>query len=324
MSTRRTPSWLGSFLLKRGVWLIVVEFFVISAGWSFAPLGLDQLGGLIPIAMQVIWAIGASMVVLAGAQFLGRRACLFIGLAIILGHNLLDPVWPQTSAPGRAVADTGPLWAALHSPVALVWGPFRVRFTYPLLPWIGVMLFGFGASRIFEQSPERRRKVLLVCGVIGSGGFVLLRAAGIYGDPDAWQSGRGALRTTIDFLNTTKYPPSLLYLLMTLGPAAIVCALADRVPETIRRPLVTFGRVPFAFYVTHLYLIHLLAVGLGVAQGFQARQLAVILAFIPAGYGLSLPGVYLAWVVVLVTLYPLCRWVADIKSRRRDWWLSYV
>jgi uncharacterized membrane protein len=306
------------------MWLIVVEFFVISAGWSFAPLGLEQLGGLIPVSMQVIWAIGASMVVLAGAQFLGGRACLFLGVAIILGHNLLDPVWPHTSAPGDVVQDTGPLWAALHSQVAQVWGPFRVRFVYPLLPWIGVMLFGFGAAPLFQLPPDRRRRLLLTCGLVGAAGFVLLRASGVYGDPDPWQPGNSALRTTIDFLNTTKYPPSLLFLLMTLGPAALLCALADRVPEMVRRPLITFGRVPFAFYVAHLYLIHGIAVAVGVAQGFQPRQLAVVIAFLPAGYGLPLPLVYVVWVLVLLTLYPLCRWVAGIKSRRRDWWLSYV
>ena len=324
MAARKSPAWLGGFLLKRGLWLIVVEFFVISAGWSLAPLGLEQLGGLIPIAMQVIWAIGVSMVVLSGAQFLGRPACLLVGASIILGHNLLDPVWPHTSAPRDAVTDTGPLWAALHSQVAQVWGPFRIRFAYPVLPWIGVMLFGFGASPLFQESADRRRKLLLIGGVAAIAGFVLLRASGIYGEPDPWQSGRGALRTAMDFLNTTKYPPSLLYLLMTLGPAAVFCAVADRVPEVLRKPLVTVGRVPFAFYVAHIYLIHLLAVAVGVAQGFEPRQMAVLVAFLPAGYGVSLPLVYVVWVGVLVTLYPLCRWVADIKARRRDWWLSYL
>ena len=324
MAGRRSPSWLGAFLLKRGIWLIVVEVVLISTAWSFAPLGVEQLGGLIPIPMQVIWAIGASMVVLAGAQFLGHRACLVIGLAIVFGHNLLDLVWPQTSAPPDAVATTGPLWAALHSQVHQVVGPFRFRFQYPLLPWTGVMLFGFGAAQIFQEPPERRRTVLLVCGLAGTVGFLVLRAAGVYGEPDPWHSGDGALRTTIDFLNTTKYPPSLLFLLMTLGPAAIVCALADRIPEALRRPLITFGRVPFAFYVSHIYLIHLIAVAVGAAQGFTFHQIAVPVAFLPAGYGVSLPLVYVTWAMVLVTLYPLCRWMADLKSRRRDWWLSYV
>ena len=324
MATRRSPSWLGGFLLKRGIWLIVVEFFVISTGWSFAPLGLDQLDGLIPVAMQVIWAIGASMVILGGAQFLGRHACLLIGLAIVFGHNLLDPVWPNTPAPPDGVATTGPLWAALHSQVLWVLGPFRFRFQYPLLPWTGVMLFGFGASQIFQEPSERRRRWLLGCGVAGTVGFVLLRASGVYGEPDPWQSGGGAMRTTIDFLNTSKYPPSLLYLLMTLGPAAILCAVADRVPEMVRRPLITFGRVPFAFYVAHIYLIHTLAVAIGVGQGFQPGQMAVNGRFLPAGYGLPLPYVYVVWAFVLVALYPLCRWVASVKARRKDWWLSYV
>jgi uncharacterized membrane protein len=324
MAARRSSSWLAGFLLKRGVWLIVVEFFVISTGWSFSPLGLEQLDGLIPVAMQVIWAIGASMVVLAVAQFLGVRTCLFIGVAIIFGHNLLDPFWPHPGAPPDAVTSTGPLWAALHSQVIEVLGPFRFRFQYPLLPWIGVMLFGFGASQLFLLPPERRRRLLLAGGLAGTVGFVLLRASGVYGDPDPWQAGGSALRTTIDFLNTSKYPPSLLYLLMTLGPAAILCALADRVPEMIRRPLITFGRVPFAFYVVHIYLIHTIAIAIGVAQGFQPRQMAVNGAFLPAGYGLPLPLVYVVWALILVTLYPLCRWVAGIKARRRDWWLSYV
>jgi uncharacterized membrane protein len=186
------------------------------------------------------------------------------------------------------------------------------------------MLFGFGAAQIFQEPPERRRTVLLVCGLAGTVGFLVLRAAGVYGEPDPWHSGDGALRTTIDFLNTTKYPPSLLFLLMTLGPAAIVCALADRIPEAVRRPLITFGRVPFAFYVSHIYLIHLIAVAVGAAQGFTFHQIAVPVAFLPAGYGVSLPLVYVTWAMVLVTLYPLCRWMADLKSRRRDWWLSYV
>ena len=324
MATRRSTTWLGGFLLKRGLWLIAVEFFVISTAWTFAPLGVEQLNGLLHVPMQVIWAIGAGMVVLAGVQFLGRRACLLIGLAIALGHNLLDPIWPHTTAPPDGVITTGPLWAAVHSQINYVVGPFRMRFQYPLLPWTGVMLSGFGASQIFLEPPDRRRRLLLACGAAGIVGFVLLRASGVYGDPDPWQSGGGPLRTTIDFLNTTKYPPSLLSLLMTLGPGAIICALAERVPERIRGPLVTFGRVPFAFYVAHLYLIHGIAVGVGVAQGFAPRQLAVPVAFLPAGYGLPLPFVYVTWALILVTLYPLCRWVAGVKARRRDWWLSYL
>jgi hypothetical protein len=128
----------------------------------------------------------------------------------------------------------------------------------------------------------------------------------------------------MSFLATSKYPPSLLYLLMTLGPAAIACAFAERVPAPIRAVLMTFGRAPLAFYVVHLYLIHALAVLLGVAQGFAAEQFLTHYRYFPKGFGVTLLGVYLIWVAVLLMLYPLCRWVASVKARRQDWWLSYV
>ena len=162
-------------------------------------------------------------------------------------------------------------------------------------------------------------------GVLLTTGFVVLRALDAYGDPNHWQvQTRGMVATVIDFLNTTKYPPSLQFLMMTLGPSAIVCAFADRVPGPIRRMLVTFGRVPFAFYVAHLYLIHSISVLLGAAQGFRASQMFTLFFFFPKGYGLSLPGVYTVWALVVVLLYPQCRWMAEVKSRRRDWWLSYL
>ena len=153
-------------------------------------------------------------------------------------------------------------------------GPFLFVFRYPLLPWIGVMLLGFGVSRVFELPPARRNALLLRAGVVLTLGFLLLRASGIYGDPNPWQVQPGGLTATvIDFLNVTKYPPSLLFLLMTLGPAAIVCAVADRVPDVIADVFVRFGRAPFAFYVAHLYLIHLSSVLLGMAQGFTPDQM---------------------------------------------------
>ena len=259
------------------------------------------------------------MVVLAAAQFLGRPVCLIIGLAIVGGHNLLDAVWPVTR-----LDQEGPLWAALHSQVGYGAGPFLLVFAYPLLPWIGVMLLGFGTSSVFDEAPGRRNARLVAYGLAAAAVFLALRAAGVYGDPNPWDVHGGATRTLIDFLNTTKYPPSLLFLLMTLGPAAVLCAFADRVPDAMKQPLIVFGRVPFAFYVAHLYLIHALCVGLGILQGFDARQLMTIMFLFPKGYGLGLPGVYLVWLVAIATLYPLCRWMASLKSRRRDWWLSYV
>ncbi len=321
MAARRSRSALGAFLFKRGVWLIAVEWFVISTAFTYAPWGIEQMGGQVAVPMQVIWAIGASMVVLAGAQFLGARACLAIGGAILLGHNLLDPIWPST---GGAFDTSPPLWVALHAQMGFALGPFFLVFAYPLLPWIGVMLIGYGSAGVFREAPARRDARLLAWGVAATTAFLVLRTVDAYGDPNPWQIQGAGLRTVLDYLNVTKYPPSLLFLLMTLGPSAVLCAYADEIPEMVKRPLITFGRVPFAFYVAHFYLIHTLSVLLGVFQGFEAKQFLTVMFFFPEGYGLGLPGVYAVWLLVVATLYPLCRWVAGVKARRHDWWLSYL
>jgi uncharacterized membrane protein len=319
MTARRTPAELARFLLTRGLWLLAVELFVMSTAFTFAPFGIPQLGGLVLVGFQVIFAIGASMVLLAAAQFLGRRACLGIGAAIVLGHNLLDPVWP----PNTPFTPGAPLWVALHAQIAFVAPPFFVTVLYPLLPWAGVLFLGFGASSIFEAPAAERDRRLLRWGLGLTAAFVVLRLAGVYGDPNPWRA-QDPLATLLDVINTTKYPPSLLFLLMTLGPSAILCARADLVPARVRQVLVTFGRVPFAFYVAHFYLVHLIAVGLGVAQGYDAREMFTFVIWFPKGYGLSLGGVYLVWIAMVVMLYPFCTWVSGIKARRRDWWLSYV
>jgi len=321
MTSRRTPSALGAFLFTRGLWLIFVEVLIVATGWSFAPGGMEQLDGRVGVVMQVIWAIGASMVVLSGAQFLGQRACLAIGGAILVGHNLLDPTWPVTSG----IFDANhPVWVALHAQMRTNVGPFSFFWVYPLLPWAGVMLLGYGSAILFTAPAQRRDARLLAWGFAATVAFVVLRGIGVYGEPNPWQGQGSTVATVIDFLNVTKYPPSLLFVLMTLGPSAMLCASADRVPEVIKRPLTVFGRAPFAFYVAHLYLIHALAVAFGVIQGFGAGQFLTYSFFFPKGYGVGLPGVYAAWLLVVAMLYPLCRWVASAKERRRDWWLSYL
>ena len=321
MAARKGASAMGRFLLLRGLWLIAVECFVISTAFTFSPGGVAQVGGHVLVPLQVIWAIGASMVALSGAQFLGRRTCLGIGAAIILCHNLLDPVWPVTGMFDMQ----WPIWVALHSGMSMILGPFHFMFAYPLLPWIGVMLLGYGSSGLFELPPERRNARLLRIGLALCVAFVAVRALDVYGDPHAFRPHADGLSATVmAFLNTTKYPPSLLYLLMTLGPAAVFCAFADRMQGAIKDGLVMFGRVPFAFYVAHFYLIHALSVLLGLYQGFSLHEMLNIFLFYPKGYGVPLPGVYAFWVVVLAVLYPFCRWVAGVKARRRDWWLSYL
>jgi uncharacterized membrane protein len=321
MAPRRTPSELASFLLARGLWLIVLEVLVISPAWTFAPMGLAAVGGRAIVALQVIWAIGASMVVLAGAQFLGRRACLAIGATILLAHNLLDAVWP----PGSSTGTTGPLWAVLHARQLYEVGPLLVYFSYPLLPWTGVMLVGYGSGCLFEGRAQLQSERLLRIGIGLVIAFVLVRTLNVYGDPHPWHVDPSRTAASVmSFLATTKYPPSLLYILMTLGPAAIACAFAERLRGPIRDALVTLGRAPLAFYIPHLYLIHALTIVLGVAQGYAAQQFLTHYRFFPKGFGVGLGGVYLIWIAVVVILYPFCRWVAAVKARRKDWWLSYV
>jgi uncharacterized membrane protein len=321
MASRKTPAELASFLLTRGLWLIVLEILVVSMAWSFAPTGVDGWGGRTYVAFQVIWVIGAGMVILAGAQFLGRRACLVLGAAILLGHNLLDAIWPAA----MTSASTAPLWAALHSRQFYDVGPLAVFFSYPLLPWVGVMLVGYAAAGLFELPAKLRDQWLLRVGVGMVIAFILIRALNVYGDPKPWQADpNGTAASIMSFLAATKYPPSLLYILMTLGPAAILCAFAERCRGPIKDVLVTFGRAPLAFYLAHLYLIHALTPLLGITQGFAAEQFLTHYRFFPQGFGVGLSGVYVIWVVIVVMLYPLCRWVAAVKARRQDWWLSYV
>ncbi len=325
VAERKSRTELARFLLTRGFWLILVEMSVISTAWTFAPGGLAEVGGLTWTPLQVIWAIGASMVVLSGLQFLGRNACLALGAVVVVAHNLLDPIWPAS----QLFDQQWPVWVSLHSAMSVPAGPFLFIFRYPLLPWIGVMLLGFGISGVFDLAPARRNALLRAAGAALTLGFVVLRASGIYGDPDPWQlQPGGAVATVIDFLNVTKYPPSLLFLMMTLGPAAMLCSVADRIsgglPGVVKGALVVFGRAPFAFYVAHLYLIHLLSVLLGLIQGFSLDQTMTSSRFYPKGFGVGLPEVFIVWALVVAALYPLCRWVAGVKARRNDWWLSYV
>jgi uncharacterized membrane protein len=321
MAGRKSPAELAPFLLTRALWLIVLEVLVISTAWSFAPTGITEFDGRTYVALQVIWAIGASMVLLAGAQFLGRRACLAIGAAILLGHNLLDAIWPAASTTGT----TGPLWVALHARQLYEVGPLRIFVSYPLLPWIGVMFVGYGAAGLFELPAKQRGEWLLRIGVVLVIAFILMRALNAYGDPQPWEIDPNRIAASVmSFLGTTKYPPSLLYILMTLGPAAIACAFVERLRGPVMDALATLGRAPLAFYVAHLYLIHALAILLGIAQGFAGEQFLTHYRFFPKGFGVDLLGVYLIWVAVVAILYPLCRWVAAVKARRKDWWLSYV
>ncbi len=303
-------SW---FLLTRGVWLILIEFTLVRFCWTFR---LDSN----LFVMQVIWVIGASMIVLAGLVHLPRWVIATIGLAMIAGHNLLDGV----GAEHLGVASW--LWNLLHQPGLIEVRPQTKLFVlYTLVPWSGVMAAGYALGPVFKLDPASRRSFLLWTGTVVTAVFVMLRATNLYGDPTTWSMQSSSLGTLLSFIDCEKYPPSLLFLMMTLGPALILLALFERAHGAVASRITTFGRVPFFFYVVHIAFIHALAVGLAwIMLGDIGWTSGSFLLQKPAAYGLNLFGVYAVWLCVVVALYPPCNWFAALKRQRREWWWSYV
>jgi uncharacterized membrane protein len=323
----KTKAQLSRFLLTRGLWLVVLEFTVVRA-LVFFDFDYAQLFGF----AQVIWAIGVSMIVLAALMHLPLRGVLAVGLAMILLHNALDGVtvtpWqgPGSPAPGFL----GGLWMVLHQPGPLpVLGfPGPVVFIlYPLVPLIGVMAVGYALGAVYELPAERRRRLLLGIGIVATAGFVALRALNIYGDPSRWAVQARPVFTVLSFMNTTKYPTSLLFLAMTIGPSLMALALFERAePGRLARWLITYGRVPLFFYLLQWAWAHTMGLGLSLAAGKPTGHLVGV-PFgnpIPPDAGFPLWVVYLVWAAGVIALHPLCGWFAALKARRRDWWLSYL
>jgi uncharacterized membrane protein len=312
-SRGRTAGEPSRFLLTRGLWLVLIEFTVVRLGWSFS-LDLDDF------VAQVIFAIGASMVVLAGLIHLPRWAIATVALTMIAGHNLLDGLQPEQ------FGALGWMWNVLHQRGTIEFGPdVDVYVLYPLIPWIGVMAAGYALGPLFQGDADVRRRWLIGLGVSVIAGFVLIRATNLYGDPEQWKLQDSALTTVLSFINCEKYPPSLLYLMMTLGPALLLLAAFERMRGRFADVIATFGRVPFFYYVAHLYLIHVLAL---IAAWWSTGEVGWLLSGHlpdkPAGYGYGLTGIYAVWLLVVVALYPACRWFAGVKQRNRAWWLSYL
>ena len=310
----RSTAELSRFLLLRGVWLIVLELTVVRC------LGFQFNADYQVTMLVVIWALGWAMVVLSALVWLPTTAILSVGAVMIAGHNLFD-----------SVRSAHPLWVLLHAQAVLVNRPgFVVFVAYPLVPWVGVTAVGYALGQIYEWNSERRRAFLLRCGVAMVGAFVLLRTLNIYGNPVPWAPQSSTALTIVSFLNATKQPPSLLFLLMTLGPALLLLRALDQRTPRFLQPALVFGRVPLFYFLLHLPLIHLLAVVAcyfmngAVHWMFESPTLAVYPFTPPPVWGLSLPWIYLLWVAVVASLYPVCAWFASVKQRRRDWWLSYL
>ncbi len=305
---------LSRFLLTRGLWLVFVELVIVNFVWKFS---------FVFLFMQVIWAIGWCMVVLAGLIHLPRAGIAAFALVMIFGHNLLDGI----TASSMGSFDW--LWAIFHQ--ANHWIPvgqkgFGLYVMYPLIPWIGVMALGYVLGDVFLRPQSLRRKQLLTVGGVLVFLFVILRLLNFYGDPSPWVSQeKGALFTVFSFLNTTKYPPSLLFLCMTLGPALFLLPSLEKLKGKIANIIIVFGRVPFFYYILHLFVIHVLSLlWFGMKYGrFDTWHFSPPSNW-PEGYEPQLYMAYVGWLVALVPLYFACKWFMGVKKRNKAWWVSYL
>jgi len=310
---RKSKRQLSRFLFTRGLWLIFLELTL------FRCLGFQFNFDYHLTLLNVLWALGWAMIVLSALVHLPTWLAAAFGLVMIGGHNLLD-----------SVRSSNPIWTILHSPnFILKTAHHSVFVAYVLIPWVGVTAVGYSLGQIYAWAPDRRKEFLLRAGLATTATFIILRSINLYGDPGHWTTQKSAVFTALSFLNTNKYPPSLLFLLMTLGPALFFLWAVDGHTPRFLRPALVFGRVPMFYYLLHIPLIHLIAVVVCFARYghvhwmFESPTVSQFPITPPPGWGFSLPIIYLLWLSVVIALYPLCHWFAAVKQRRHDAWLSY-
>ena len=316
---RRTRNGLARFLLTRGIWLLVLELVVMRFLLQF---NVDYKVTII----TVLWGLGWAMIVLAGLVYLPTWLIAVIGAVMIAGHNLLDGI--QASSFGALA----PVWNILHGPGFVINNPEHAVFvSYVLIPWVGVTALGYVLGQVYEWDAARRRRLLTRMGAALIAAFLVLRAINVYGDPVPWSAQKTSLFTVLSFINANKYPPSLLFLLMTLGPALLLLRAFDGGMPRRLRPALIYGKVPMFYFLLHFLLIHLLVLASAVIRYgnlngmFDSPTLDTFPFTAPPGWAAPLPVIYLIWAAVVISLYPVCRWYAGVKARRADWWwLSYL
>jgi uncharacterized membrane protein len=313
----KTRGQMTKLLMTRGLWLMVLEITVISFGWSFA----------FGPGLQVIWAIGVSMIFLGLLQRLPTLMIGIIGAAIVALHNLTDGIAPARFGDGAI------FWTLLHVP-GLLFVHHRLIgvAAYPIIPWIGVICLGYAFGPIVTLGPAHRQRLVTMLGVFLLFAFTMLRLAHGYGDHFRFQHLATPTETAMSFLEVEKYPPSLQYVLATFGVLLLLYALFDLAVSRdwlarLRGFVEVYGRVPFFYYVLHIYMLHALALGLTAYLHMNWRFWlvpgAVFIGHLN-GWGFGLPVVYLIWALVVLSLYFPCLWFSRVKARRRDWWLSYL
>jgi uncharacterized membrane protein len=317
---RKSEGELSRYLVTRGVWLLFLDVVVmrcLALQWNF---------DFRVTILLVLWALGWSMIVLSLLVRFKPWVATTFGAVLVLAHDAFDraPAMARGGGPG-------PLEMILHAPGLLFANDrFTVVVGYPLIPWIGVTALGFGLGQVFAWPPDRRRALLARLGVAFTAAFVVLRAVAVYGDPAPWSKQATPLLSVLSFLNTNKYPPSLLFLLMTLGPALLALAWLDRGTPRALAPAHVIGKVPLFYFVVHFVLIHTLAAAFCLARYgavhwmFESPSLDKYPFAEPPGWGYDLPVVYLVWIALVVAMYPLCRWYAAVKRTSDATWLSYL
>jgi uncharacterized membrane protein len=310
---------LSLFLIKRGLWLMLIEITIVTLGWTFNPL--YNL-----LILQVIWAIGISMFLLGLLIHLPYKLLLFIGLIIVFGHNVID--YAEAERGGKV----GLVWDLIHRGNFSFYSLDKTHFfivVYAFLPWLGVMISGYCLGKLYEPAVDavKRKKILIGLGIGLLLVFVIVRALNAYGDPSHWSVQRSPFYTFLSFINVSKYPPSMLFICMTIGVALIALAFLENVRNRFTDWVIVYGRVPFFYYVLHLYVIHTLCVIAFYMSGYGADDIVsrqTPFLFRPQQFGYSLYIVYGIWLLVVLLLYPLCRWYNKYKSNHRQWWLSYL
>lgn len=314
---RKTPAQASSFLLKRGLWLIVIEIALITFGLTFNPFYNF-------IILQVIWAIGFSMIFLALFSRISYKTVLIIGLILVFGHNLFNLFPAPADSNGGMILK---IFFTASGTIVPVSSTHLVGVFYAILPWTGVMFVGYGVGAWYKKgyAAELRKRNLLIVGLLTIFVFISLRLINIYGDPAPRKEYHDFFKNLLAFFNVSKYPPSLQYTAMTLGPAMLFLAFTENLNNWFTRITAVYGAVPFFYYVLHFYLLHTLLVIVFFATGYTGKDIVQIpFWFRPATFGFGLPIVYLIWFCVVATLYLPCRWFKQYKENHKQWWLRYV
>lgn len=316
--TKKTKEELSAYLIKRGLWLILVEVLVMTLILTLNP-------AYNAIVLDILWAIGCSMILLGLLVRVPLKIIAIIGCVIFFGHDILDLIPLPATGAG---ADLIKVFFTAFGTVLPINNSYFVFDLYAIIPWTGVMLLGYVFGSLYKHgiNPVARKKLLLLTGICVTVLFIALRILNFYGDPAPWGPQRNWVYSLLSFLNTSKYPPSLLFLCMTLGPVLIILALVERARSGFSRLLMVYGNVPFFYYVLHFFMLRVVNVIFFFEAGYTTSQIKVPgspFLFSPGTFGYPLWVVYLLWLCVIVAMYWPCKWYGRYKQTHKDWWLSY-